>query len=172
MNDELVTLLDAKTFEALFPQAHVMRVTVRDEKRVTRFPVEDGTERSDHVIILPKEIQLDYSLTDDAKIVHQAIQQAFRENRLVSVQTKMGTYPNMLIESMPHDEVSSNSAIPVNVTLVEWISVKPEYTDAPMKRADVKETKQASSVNRGQQTTTPADPAKTQKGSVLHGLLN
>ena len=172
MNEDLVTILDAKTFDPLFPQAHIMRVTVRDEKRVTRFPVEDGSERSDHVIILSKEIALDYTLTDDAKLMHQAIKQAYMENRLLTVQTKMGTYPNMLIEGMPHDEVSSNTAITVNVSLVEWISVQPEYTDAPMRRADVKSSKQATTVQRGQQTTSTADAPKARRASVAHGLFN
>lgn len=169
---QVVAILDSDTFEVLFSGANPMRVTVRHEKQATKFPVEDGSERSDHVIDLPKEIMLDYLLSENMREIHEALKQAFMENRLVTVQTRIDSYPNMLIVSIPHDELATDSAIAVNVALEEWVSVKPEYTDAPMRKADVKDSKQASTVKRGQQTPTDAGEVKTRKASVLYGLVN
>jgi len=172
MNDQLVTILDSESLQPLFSGANIMRVTVRNEKRATQFPVEDGSERSDHVIVLAKEIEIDYILTDEAKLLHDAIKQAFTDNRLVTVQTKVDSYPNMLIESIPHDETAEANGIPVNVHLIEWVSVAPSYSDAPMRKSDVKSSKQASTVQRGQQTPATAPAPKAARASVAHGLFN
>lgn len=172
MNDDLVAVLDTDTQEYLFQGANPMRITVRDEQMVTRFPVEDGTERSDHIVKLNKEIMIDFLLTDDSRLLYAALKQAKEEARLLTIQTRLDSYESMVIESLPHDEFSTDSAIPVNIALIEWIPVVPQYEEAPMRKSNVKDGKQATTVKRGQQTTTTPDAPKQRKASVAHGLFN
>ncbi|WP_338328814.1 phage baseplate protein, partial [Achromobacter xylosoxidans] len=62
-----VAILDADSLQVLFASAEPMRVGVREAKRATKFAVEDGTERSDHVVRELTEIQIDFLLADDTR---------------------------------------------------------------------------------------------------------
>ena len=44
-NQDLVAILDGKTFRPLFDRASVTSVTVRETSKLTTFAVEDGTQR-------------------------------------------------------------------------------------------------------------------------------
>ena len=116
----LVAILDAESFEQLFAATNPMRVSVREEKKVTKFQVEDGSERSDHVVRLATEIGVDLMIEDEfARNMYLQLQQAWRDNKLVIVQTKVASYESMLIESMPHDEtpeMGNGIAMPVRLT--------------------------------------------------------
>lgn len=166
-----VTILDAESFETLFASAHPMRVAVRETKRATKFAVEDGTERSDHVVRELTEIQIDFLLADDTRNQFESLRQAFDDNKLLTVQTKVKSYESMLIVDMPHDETPElGMAINVPIRLQEWIEVKPEFGELPP--AKVEDKSQSSTVKRGQQTSQESGPATERKGSVLSGVFN
>src|SRR5699024_8459111 len=102
-----VQILDGETFEVLFSSSNAMRLTVIGEKRITRFQVESGEERSDHVVTGAIEISIEFVLAGrDSREQFRAIRQAYRDHRLITVQTRMATYEDMLIEAMPHEETS------------------------------------------------------------------
>lgn len=170
--DDLVCVLDNENFQQLFSTASPMRMTVRETKRTTKFPVEDGSTRSDHVIVDPVEISIDLILEDEfARDGYQQIRQAWQDNRLVTVQGKVSSYPNMLITEMPHDsspEYGMGIAMPIR--LEEWRTVEPQYAALPPSK--VKEPKQASTAKKGQKQTTPADAPTTRKASVAYRILN
>lgn len=169
---DLVAILDAESFEQLFTAAQPMRVSVRDTKRATKFEVEDGTTRSDHVVQDQIEISIDLILEDDfARDAYQQIKQAKNDNRLVIVQTKVDSYESMLITEIPHDEtVELGGAISMPMRLVEWRTVTPQYGALPPSK--VKNKKQASTSKGGQKQTTEADAPTTRKASVLYGVFN
>src|SRR5699024_11441990 len=98
-----VQILDSETFAVLFSSSNPMRLSVIDEKRVTRFPVESGEERSDHVVTNAIEINIEFVLAgSDAREQFRSIRQAFLDHRLITVQSRMATYEDLIIEAMPH----------------------------------------------------------------------
>lgn len=169
---DLVAILDSESFEQLFTAAQPMRVSVRDTKRATKFEVEDGTTRSDHVVQDQIEISIDLLLEDEgARDAYQQIKQAKNDNRLVIVQTKVDSYESMLITEIPHDEtVELGNAISMPMRLVEWRTVTPQYGALPPSK--VKNKKQASTSKGGQKQTTEADAPTQRKASVLYGIFN
>jgi hypothetical protein len=165
-----VTILDAESFETLFASAHPMRVSVMEAKRATKFAVEDGTERSDHVVRELTEIQIDFLLADDTRNQFESLRQAFDQNKLLTVQTKVRSYESMLIVSMPHDETPElGTAVNVPIRMQEWIEVKPEFGELPP--AKVEDKSKSSTVKRGQQTSEESGAATERKGSVLSGVF-
>ncbi|MCG7324278.1 phage baseplate protein [Achromobacter sp. ACRQX] len=167
---QLVAILDTESFETLFASAHPMRVAVREAKRATKFAVEDGSERSDHVVRELTEIQIDFLLVDDTRNQFESLRQAFDRNKLLTVQTKVKSYESMLIVDMPHDETPElGMAVNVPIRMQEWIEVKPEFGQLPP--AKVENKSQSSTVKRGQQTTQDSDASTERKGSVLSGVF-
>lgn len=165
-----VTVLDTESFETLFASAHPMRVAVRETKRATKFAVEDGSERSDHVVRELTEIQIDFLLVDDTRNQFESLRQAFDQNKLLTVQTKVKSYESMLIVDMPHDETPElGMAVNVPIRMQEWIEVKPEFGTLPP--AKVENKGQSSTVKRGQQTTEESGEGKRRQGSVLSGVF-
>ncbi|KOQ18229.1 hypothetical protein ABW38_00420 [Achromobacter xylosoxidans] len=165
-----VAILDADSLQVLFASAEPMRVGVREAKRATKFAVEDGTERSDHVVRELTEIQIDFLLADDTRNQFEAIRQAFEQNKLVTVQTKVRSYEKMLIVDVPHDETPElGAAVNVPIRMQEWIEVKPEFGTLPPEKVENKG--QSSTVKRGQQTTEESGEGKKRQGSVLSGVF-
>lgn len=165
-----VAILDAESFETLFASAQPMRVAVREAKRATKFAVEDGSERSDHVVRELTEIQIDFLLADDTRNQFESLRQAFDQNKLLTVQTKVKSYESMLIVDMPHDETPElGMAINVPIRMQEWVEVKPEFGELPP--AKVENKSQSSTVKRGQQTSEETGAGTKRKGSVLSGVF-
>ncbi|WP_239990002.1 phage baseplate protein [Corticimicrobacter populi] len=165
-----VAILDADTLQPIFQSAHPMRLSVRESKRATKFAVEDGSERSDHVVRELTEVQVDLLLNDDTRNQFDALRQAYQQNTLVTVQTKVASYENLLILDLPHDETAElGAAVSVPVRFQEWLEVRPEYGTLPP--AKVENKGQSSTVARGQQTSSDADSGTQRKGSVLSGVF-
>lgn len=165
-----VAILDAESLQVLFASAEPMRVSVRESKRATKFAVEDGTERSDHVVRELTEIQIEFLLADDTRNQFESLRQAFDQNKLVTVQTKVRSYENMLILDMPHDETPElGTAVNVPVRMQEWVEVKPAFGELPP--AKVEKKSQSSTVKRGQQTSEESGASTERKGSVLSGVF-
>lgn len=169
---DLVCILDNENFQQLFSTSSPMRMSVRESKTTTKFQVEDGTTRSDHVVVNQVEISIDFIIEDEfARDAYQQIRQAWNENRLVSVQGKVSSYPNMLITDMPHDESPDyGMGIAMPIRLVEWRGVEPQYGSLPPSK--VKSAKQASTSKKGQKQTTEADAATKKKASVAYRIFN
>lgn len=171
---ELVTIMDAESFEVLFVDAGLLDLSVMNEKKYTQFQVEDGSSRSDHSIQLPIKISLKVHISGDTKETFDAVQRAYEEYKLLIVQTRVRTYKPMVIETMPHTEQADDlDGVMLDISLIEWRTVTPVYGDAPARTT--KKPKQASTVKRGQQQTTPAPDAGAapkKKGSILSGIFN
>lgn len=158
-----VAILDAQTFRVLFDSAYPLALSVRDDKKITRFTVEDGTQRSDHAVKLPVEITIELILTDDIRAQYEQMRDAFLNNREVVVQTKTANYPGMQIETFPNEQ--SFSAVNATMTLVEVQFTQPQYGRLPP--GSVRNGADSSTLNRGQQQT-----ANGGQGSTLFRILN
>lgn len=169
---DLVCILDGESFQQLFVAASPMRMTVSEIRRATKFVVEDGTTRSDHVVVEAVEIAIDLVLQDaDARDGYEQIRQAWRDNRLVVVQGKVGSYKSMLITEIPHDETPElGMGISIPMRLTEWRAVKPEYGNLPPSK--VKSAKQSDTAKGGAKQTTGADQPTTNKASVAYRLFS
>lgn len=168
----LVAILDGESFEQVFVAANPMRVTVLEEKKITKFQVEDGGTRSDHVVQQAREISIDLMIEDeDARNMYLQIQQAWRDNKLLIVQTKVASYESMLIETMPHDETPElGNGIAMPIRLTEWRTVTPQYGSLPPSKVASK--KQSDTAKQGQKQGQSASQAQTRKASVLYGVFN
>lgn len=143
-----VAILDNDTLMPIFSSAHPMRLSVLQEKEATKFAVEDGTDRSDHVVKKLTEISIDFLAIDDVRNAYQALLQTWEQNKLVTVQTRAGSHENMLILALPRDEMPHlGGAIGMPIRLQEWVEVKPETGDLPPKKVTNKN--QSSTVKRG-----------------------
>jgi hypothetical protein len=170
-SQNIVAILDANTFEPLFSGGHVMRATVRDVSKLTSWPVEDGTQRTDHRIVEAVEIDLPVLLTDATRSLFEQLRAAYLEGRDLIVQTKVSSYTDMMITEMPHDETpEQGESIPVMIKLKEVRTVEATFGALPASR--VANPAQADTVQKGNQQTSEADAPTTRRASVAYGVFN
>lgn len=168
---DLVAILDADGYQPLFETSNPMRVTVRETARLTRFAIEDGTQRTDHRVIDPVEIDLPLLLIEDVRDVFETLRQAWLDGKELIVQTKVRSYPNMMIAEMPHEETpDQGDSVPVAIRLQEVAVITPEFGLLPPRK--VANTAQASTTKKGHQQTSETPDADKKRASVLHGVFN
>lgn len=144
-----VAILDADTLAPLFINLHPLKVSVSREKRATKFAVEDGTERSDHVVTELAEVVIDLISVEDIKNAYQALFTAWEKNTLVTFQSRVCNIEKMLIVAIPHDEDAERfNAFTGTIRLQEFLEVKPETGALPPRKVASK--KQSSTAKRGQ----------------------
>lgn len=89
----------------LFEKARPLKASVTTAATVMTHPVEDGSTVTDYKVVNPTEIELSMVLSsDDYPDVYKSIKEAFVKSTLLTVQTRSGSYSNMMIAAMPHDE--------------------------------------------------------------------
>lgn len=165
---DVVAVFDG-AFNQVFADARPLKLKVSESSKAMEHPVETGATITDFVIDLPVEIELSLILASaDYRGVMQQIRQLKALRQLLTVQTKAGTYFNMLITDVPHDEDAELfDALAVSVKLKEVRLVEAQYARLPAKKVAKKSA--TSTVNRGQQQTTAAPE---QKKSLLYRLFN
>lgn len=108
------------SFGQLFTNARPVRATIRETSKVMEHPLETGTSIADHHIINPVEMDIQLIVTNSTSglvnsVLNGAIvqnyastfnqiRQAFVNATLLTVKTRVGTYSNMIIADMPHEE--------------------------------------------------------------------
>lgn len=169
---DLVAIIDGESFQQLFSAASPMRLSVREARRTTKYVVEDGSTRNDHIIIDPVEISIDLLLeSEDARDGYAQIRQAWSENKLVTVQGTVSSYKNMLITDIPH-EVSPQFGlgIAIPMKLVEWRSDSPQFGTLPPSKVASK--KQSSTAKGGQKATPEANEPTKRRSSTAYRIFN
>lgn len=143
-----VRIFDLESFVTLFDSVNPTKVSVTDSHQAIKFAIENGENRSDHVVINPISIGVDLLLTGDIAHRYSIIKQLYDEHTLVGIQTRVGTYQPMLLESLTHDEDPAKvDAIELKLKFIEWKTIEPEYNKKSPK--STKKPKQTSTVNRG-----------------------
>ena len=170
-NQDLVAILDGQNFRPLFDEISITRVTVRETSKLTTFAVEDGTQRTDHRVIDPVEIDLPIILTESTRDLYQQLRAAYIEGRELIIQTKVSSYPSMMVYEIPHEETpDTGEAIAIAVKLREIMTYTPEFGALPPRK--VTNPAQSSTVQKGQQQTTESTAATQRRASVLYGIVN
>lgn len=157
-------------FNQLFPDARAIRALVREGSKLMRHPVESGVTITDHRILNPNEVQLSVILRpENYTDTFQDIRAKYLEAKVLSVQTKTGSYSNMLIEDMPHDETSDMAdTVAIGLKLTEVQFVTAQYAQLPEKQ--VKKKSNASTVKTGQkQASTPTPKQNSAAYDLIYG---
>lgn len=82
-----------------------MRARVRENGRTMEHPQEQGQIESDYRIILPVEIEIPVIvMAADLRNVYQQIRTQFLTTQLLTVQTTVNVYDDMILAEMPHEE--------------------------------------------------------------------
>ena len=103
--------------------------------------------------------------SDDYRAVYQQVRDLFNRGDLLTVQTRVDSFPSMLIEKMPHDETPEMfDGVALALSLKEAQFVQPQFS--PLK---VAQPKDSNTVKKGQQQPTESPPARKQ--SVLSGFF-
>lgn len=166
---DVVAVLRQDSYEQVFPLARpVGKATAKVTSKLMEHPVEDGSTITDHRVILPVEIDMPLLLaSEDYRSVYQSIRTLFDDCTLLIVQTRTGSYRNMVISDMPSEESADMlDAVPVALRLREVKLVKPQYGTLPTSK--VKDPTNSSTVNRGEQQGSEADSSKKSSGSLLY----
>lgn len=160
-------------FNQVFPEARPIKATVKETARGMEHPVEDGSTITDHRVIDPVEIELTTLLVgDEYPDTYGRIKSLFKGIELLTVQTKTGSYENMMIVEMPHDETADvYDGIPMALKLREVQLVTAQFQALPP--AAVQTKRHASTVKRGEQSgkPEPTDGNGEKKSSILYGLI-
>lgn len=145
-----IAVFDAN-FQQLFVGARPTKATVKEVAKLMEHPIEDGATIADHRIILPIEIEFSVVVNSENYVdTYNQIRSVFFGVNLNTVQTKTGRYGNMMIEQMPHEESPDTfDTITIALTFKQVFIVKAQYGKLPP--AAVKEKKDASTVDKGQQ---------------------
>lgn len=177
---DVVGVFDS-SFAQVFPQARPLKATVRPSAKLMDHPVESGGSITDHRVILPTEIELTLILSHaEFRDTYGQIEQRFLDTETLVVQTSMGSYPDMVIEAMPHDEVGGDvGMVAMNLKFREVILVTAQFQALPPAAVDQPATgekgkRNASTVKRGEQTgrteTAPTTGGQ-KKSSTLYDVF-
>lgn len=163
---DVVGVFTQSSYSQVFEKARPIKAKVIELSSVMSHPVEDGSTVTDFKVILPIEIELSMILnSDDYKSVYQTIKDHFLKSTILTVQTKSGTYQNMIISAMPHDEDTEVfDSLTLAIKLVEvkfatFTTGKVPTVSEPKNKADNK------TQNNGKQ-----QPTESKKESILFGV--
>lgn len=158
---DVVAVLNSD-FAQVFEKARAIKATIARPSRAMEHPLETGDTVTDHRIILPVLIELAVvCASEDYRSVYQQIRDLFKKGELLTVQTRVDSFPSMLIEKMPHDETPDMlDGVAVAISLKEAQFVQPQFSTFK-----VAQPKDSNTVARGQQQ--PTDAPAERRSSVL-----
>jgi hypothetical protein len=165
MSQDVIAVLNS-AFEQVFDSARPIKATVSRDSKAMEHPLETGATITDHRIILPISIELSMILSSaEYAVTYQQIRDLFTRGELLTVQTRVDSFPSMLIEKMPHEETPEMlDGVAVALTLKQAQFVQPQF--ATIK---VRNPKDSNTVKRGQQQPTESPPAR--RSSILSGFF-
>jgi hypothetical protein len=144
-------------FNQLFPLARPLKASVNDDALFAKHPLEDSTTVVDNIVFNPVEISLPLMISSEQyRSVYQQVRQAYRNHVQINVVTRVNTYENMYIQSMPHEESPDNfNAVVMNLGLYETKVGATGSTYVPLNPAD------SNTQERGHQETAEVDVGTT-----------
>lgn len=154
-----------QNFNQVFVNARPIKAVIKKSKKVMEHPVETGVTITDHVVINPIEIELSMILNSlDYRNVYAQIENGYNKSTLYTVQTRSGSYSNMLIESMPDEQDPSRfNMIALALKLNEVQFVEAQFAKLPPQQVANKSN--ASTKQKGEVQSLVPTPA--QDRSVL-----
>ncbi len=124
---DVVQVLNQDTGDQVFSQARPLAAFIREASKGLMYPIETGATLTDSIIIEPTEISIDMLIQQGGyATVYPQIRAGRLNGTLYTVQTRTGTYKNLFIEEMPHEETSDMmSAIKLHLKFKEALFVTP-----------------------------------------------
>lgn len=124
---DVVQILDQNSGQQVFSAARPMTGYIREASKGLMYPIETGATLTDSIIVLPTEIIMPMFIPQSG---YATVLPQMRAGRLAGtlyiVQTRTGTYRNMYIEEMPHEETPEMmSGIKIQVHFKEALQVVP-----------------------------------------------
>jgi hypothetical protein len=118
-SEQLTGIFNNDTYEQLFVDGIISLLNAKNTSQLMTHPLEDGSKIADHQVFNLIKISMILQLSKaNYNIVYENIDTAYRSSTLLTIQTKVDVYKNMLIESKPHTE-SSKSGIIINLNLTQ-----------------------------------------------------
>lgn len=149
-------------FAPIFSLARPMAASVYERAEPMEHPLETGATVTDHLVFKPVQIEIPLICAGNFayRATYAAIRATYLSGLRLTVQTRTGSYDNMVIAELPHDESAEYfDAITIRLRLVEARFVTPETELASNQVAN---SSQSSTVKRGsQQTAAPTAAAET-----------
>lgn len=148
-------------FAQVFERARPIKAEIMPDSKVMEHPLETGASVVDHRIILPVVVNLSLLLTsEDYASVYGQVRDLFNRGELLTVQTRVASYPSMLIEKCPHEESPDiQDGIALALTLREAEFVQPQFSTLR-----VATPRDSNTSRRGEQqpkATPPAAPRRS-----------
>lgn len=165
---DVVAVLKGSGGAQVFAAARPMRATVYERADLMEHPLEDGSVIADHRVQRPTEIDLPLFVPGgpDLKTVYAEIRQLWEAGTVLVVQTTAGTYANMILTDIPHEEhPDAINSITIGVRFREAKFVKAAYGGLP--KSKVKAKPKASTVKTGAKQTNAATAPQTAKAAEI-----
>lgn len=152
-----------QAFQQVFQDARPIKAVIKPLSKLMQHPVEDGTTITDNRIVLPVEIELSLILLpENYKNTYQQIEQYYNDATLLTVQTRVKSYPKQLIAELPHEEDAEMfDTIAVALKLQEVQFVTPQNGLVPKNPSNNpttdRGTQQGKTADEGKSTTSLID---------------
>src|SRR5574340_1350031 len=101
-----VVAITAGGFAPVFASARPLMASVYEFADIMEHPLETGAVIADHIVFQPIEIELPLLCIGELayRSTYAAIRATFNAGTLLTIRTRTGSYPNMVITDLPHDE--------------------------------------------------------------------
>lgn len=160
-----VVAITGAGFVPLFTQARPLTAGVYETADVMEHPLETGAVIADHIVFQPVEIELPLLCVGDLayRSTYALLRSTFNAGTLLTIRTRTGSYPNMVITDLPHEETADVfDGIAIRLRLREARFVTPK---TGLSKEQTKDAKQASSTSKGTQQTSTTGSAAASKAT-------
>lgn len=164
-----VVAITGAGFVPIFSEARPLTASVYELADLMEHPLETGAVIADHIVFRPIEIELPLLCVGEIayRSTYAAIRATFNAGTLLTIRTRTGSYPNMVISDLPHDETADEfDAISIRLRLREARFASPK---TGLSQDQVKDPKQASTAARGTQQTSGANASTSAKAASTYG---
>lgn len=170
---DVVGVFDAD-FRQVFRGARPVKAAVAESSKVMEHPVETGSVITDHKIELPVAIEISFVVpSSQYRSVYQQIKQLRRDGTLLTVQTRTGSYGNMLITDIPHDEDPEMfDVLPISIKFTQVQFVTATFGKLPARKVAAGKKASTSTVPRGQTTGKQVPKGSKQESSILADIAS
>ena len=160
-----VQVVDSATKTQVFKKARPLNVNINPNLQYMSNPIEDGTLVTDHFIILPTEIDIDFIISSkDYGAVYSQIDNAAKKATTLTIRTKAESYENMHIAAYPSvQDTRRFNALSIRIKFRE-VQLEVPVT-SKLQPGNVKSANDSSTVNKGGQSA-------TENESVLASLVD
>ena len=161
-----VVAITGAGFVSLFSAARPLTAGVYEFADLMEHPLENGSVIADHIVFRPIEIELPLMCVGEVayRSTYAAIRATYASGAKLTIRTRTGSYPNMVISDLPHEETpDAFNAITIRLRLREARFVTPK---TGLAEDQVDNPAQSSTANRGTQQTSAANaPTAAKAGS-------